>query len=163
MFHDYLNLLNSAKHYKLSEHFTLYEAIYSKMAIKHQIDNSGDRTIVNNCTFLANELLEPVRGLFNVPILGSSWYRCDALNNIIKGKKTSDHLLGLAKDIYKIGNLNLFECAEVLAEKVEILEFDQLIFEHKWIHLSKRKNGNRKQVLHTKLINSKLVYKEGLR
>ena len=118
----------------ISEHFTLEELTQSQQAVRACIDNIPDEDIVKNLIATAQHL-ENVRLMLNGhPILISSGYRCQKLNTLIGSVRTSQHTQGLAVD---------FTCPEFGTPK-EIcqhlidmrLNFDQLIWEGTWVHLS---------------------------
>lgn len=132
---------------QLSQHFTLEELIYSKTALSNKIDNTPkDKKIINNLTYLAINILEPIRkefGAFSV----SSAYRCKELNTKVKGSKTSMHLYGNAVDIdFGVRNLELFEFVK------NNLDFSELINEYpdengipKWCHIGLAKGREKEK------------------
>lgn len=129
------------------KYFTIKELSKSTTAKQKGIDNSPNSEIVKNLEQLVDNILDPLREQYGKPIIVSSGYRCPALNKVIGGSKTSQHMLGLAADI-TVGtptkNKELFD----LIQKMN-LPFDQLIDEKKfsWIHIS-FSNKPRKQILH---------------
>ena len=90
---------------KLSEHFDLSEFTRSATADRLHIDNSLNpsdptgQSIINNLKNLFQQVLEPLREHFGIPIVVSSGYRCPALNQAIGGVSNSQHLTGEATDI----------------------------------------------------------------
>jgi hypothetical protein len=83
------------------------------------------------------------------PIRISSGYRSPKLNRSIGGSKKSQHCKGEALDLQfwkdgQMANKDIYNW--VLSNDIE---FDQMIneFDFSWIHISLRKEGNRKQVL----------------
>jgi uncharacterized protein YcbK (DUF882 family) len=113
------------------------------------IDNTPSYEIENNLNHLINELLDPIRQLYGNPIYINSGYRCRALNEAVKGSKTSQHMDGLAADLDTRDfseNVRLFNLIQSSG-----LPFDQLINEsnYSWVHVSYRPDGqNRYQILH---------------
>ena len=92
-------------------------------------------------------VLDPLREAYGKPIQVNSGFRCLALNKAVKGSATSDHMTGRAADITGGSpkeNKRLFYLIQELG-----LPFDQLIDEKNfsWVHVSYRKEGNRKQIL----------------
>jgi hypothetical protein len=89
-----------------------------------------------------------MRELWGAPIIVNSGYRSAELNEAVGGAPRSAHLSGEAADI-TVGlpteNRRLFEMIAGSG-----LVFDQLIDErgYGWLHLSYRKTGNRRQILH---------------
>jgi hypothetical protein len=66
------------------------------------------------------------------------------LNAAVGGVPDSQHLNGEAVDI-------VVPDKEVVAQWIiDNLDFDQLIIEPTWLHISYKKNGNRKEVLNYK-------------
>lgn len=144
---------------RLTEHFKLSEFTKSGAASKYGINNSlnpnnsKDAKIISNLKALCENVLEPLRQHFNVPIIIGSGYRCPQVNNHpdVRGATNSQHMTGQAADIHipdtATGN-QWFEWME------DNLQFDQLIKEKStktsksfWIHVSFRKDGkNRQQV-----------------
>jgi NADH dehydrogenase FAD-containing subunit len=112
---------------KISKHLTLAELTYSETAIKLGIVNQPNKAQIDNLIRLAEEVFEPAREHFNVPIHISSGYRIINLNQAIKGSVTSQHCKGEAIDIDmksdKVTNAILFHWIK------DNLKFDQLIWE----------------------------------
>jgi uncharacterized protein YcbK (DUF882 family) len=147
----YKEYLENAKKIKITEHFTLYEVAHSDTAIKNNIDNTPNATIIANAVFLIKKVLEPVRIHFNKPVNVNCIYRCSLVNDKVGGAKNSQHLFGQAADIYISGIPN-----SVIVDFIrKNLDFDQLILEASWVHVSFRLKGNRKQVL--KCVNGKYI------
>ena len=150
---------------KLSKHLSLKEVIKSNTATRKGIDNTPTDEHLYNLKRLAEEIFEPIRTHFNVPIGVSSGYRSIALNKAIGGSKTSQHSKGealdLDADIYgKITNKQIFDFIK------DNLVFDELIWEFgddnnpDWVHVSytNELRPNRKEILRAKKINGKTVY-----
>jgi zinc D-Ala-D-Ala carboxypeptidase len=87
---------------RLSPSFTLRELLASDTAERdpalraQQYDPPPD--VVENLRYLATTALQPVRDLLGHPIRISSGYRCPAVNRLVKGSATSQHVLGQAAD-----------------------------------------------------------------
>lgn len=131
---------------KLTPHFTLHELTFSETAVRLGIDNTPTPRIVENLQFLA-ERLEEVRELLGGKAMRvSSGFRCQKLNDAVKGSLTSQHRYGLAAD---------FTCEAfgsprdiVRALDKSPLKFDQLILEFdRWVHISFVRNDPRRQTL----------------
>lgn len=133
---------------KLSPNFTLAEMLASQTATRKGITEQFNppASVVANLKFVANNLLEPVRAKIG-PLKISSGYRSPLTNKAVGGAKNSQHLTGEAVDI-DLGsiaaNKQLFDFIRKSG-----LEFDQLINEYNfsWVHVSLKREGNRKQVL----------------
>lgn len=118
----------------LTPHFTLEELTHSQQAVRARIDNTPDRNALLNLTEMAS-LLESVRKLLGeYPINISSGYRCNKLNTLIGGSKSSQHLQGLAVDFICPGYGTPKEICQSLLDSG--LKFDQMIYEGTWVHLS---------------------------
>lgn len=129
------------------KYFTLHELCRSNMAALHGVDNTPTPEISCRLTDLVNHVLDPVREMWGKPITVNSGYRSHALNNLVGGAKTSQHLTGDAADITtgsKESNRKLFDII-----KNGNIPFDQLIDESgcAWIHISYSPR-NRRQVLY---------------
>jgi hypothetical protein len=128
----------------ISNHFTYSNVIASQKAIELNIDNTLPSIYYGNVINLAKFILEPIREHFGRPFSPLSWYRCPALNEAVGGSKTSDHMIGAAADI-RLDKVSLMALAEYIRDN---LQFDQLIVEPTWIHVSHKKGNNRMEVLH---------------
>ena len=130
---------------KLSPHFNLEELIHSDTAVRLGIDNTPTVEVIDNLTFLAGEL-EYVRDILGHPMLVSSGFRCNALNDHLGSKRTSSHTQGLAVDFIcpSFGNPHSVVSAIVMAN----INYDQVILEYdRWVHLSFKQVDPRKQAL----------------
>lgn len=131
--------------------FTIDELTKSDTATRNNINNVPNEQEKNNLIALVDNILDPLREAYGQPIIVTSGYRCEKLNNLVKGSKTSQHRFGQAADIRskqdtKEENKKLFD----LIQKLD-LPFDQLIDEYNydWVHVS-HSSKNRKQILHIK-------------
>lgn len=82
----------------LSDHFTLAEMVVSQDAARFGIDNTPDDAQIDNLRRLCR-VLETVRATLQSPIIVSSGFRSKELNRIVRGRRRSAHLQGLAADI----------------------------------------------------------------
>lgn len=88
---------------KLSENFSLRELLWSDTAardpelLKQQLNPPED--VVTRLAYLTQKVLQPLRDDLGWPIRVNSGYRCQTLNERVKGSATSQHLLGEAADI----------------------------------------------------------------
>ena len=133
---------------QLSEHFTLSEMTRSDTAERNHIDNTPSQEVIENLRALCSNVLEPARVAFGAPIYITSGYRCPALNTAVGGKPTSQHLRGEAADLHVRGVKNLRKLYNAIKEHGV---FDQLLYESngatKWIHVSYKSSGNRRQAI----------------
>jgi uncharacterized protein YcbK (DUF882 family) len=91
---------------KLSEHLDLAEVTRSETAKRKGISNEPTPEHLENFKKLAQNIFEPIRKHFGVPIHISSGYRSKALNTAIGGSLTSQHCSGEAIDIDMDGSSN---------------------------------------------------------
>lgn len=151
---------------KLSKHLDLSEVIRSDMAKRKGISNMPNPEHIENFKKLAENIFEPIRNHFGVPIIISSGYRSKELNKAIGGSLTSQHCQGEAIDIDMDGTKDGVTNKMVFDYIKGNLNFDQLIFEFgtkdapDWVHVSYESIGKqRKQVLRALRVNGKTTYK----
>lgn len=149
---------------QLSEHLTLAEVTKSQTATRLGIDNDPDAHQLAALKAVAENIFEPLRNHFGVPIGISSGLRSKALNKAIGGSTRSQHCHGQALDIDAdiyggINNRNIFRFIQ------NNLDFDQLIWEFgsdnnpAWVHVSFVDDGtNRGQTLRAIKENGKTKY-----
>jgi|TARA_B100000085_G_scaffold285310_1_gene320903 hypothetical protein len=149
---------------RLSKNLTLKEAIKSNTASRLGIDNTPEDWEVQNLRAVAENVFQPVRDHFGVPIGVSSGYRSKTLNKAIGGSKYSQHMIGealdLDADIYgKVTNADIFNYIK------DNLEWDQMIWEFgddeepNWVHVSYKETGrNRKQIKRARRDEKNRVY-----
>ena len=113
--------------------------IHSDTADKKGIDNTPDETNQTRANLFLELAIKPLEDLLGDVVIHSG-YRCEALNTLLKGSKTSDHMKANAIDFHVHG-----ETVEDTLRKIKNsdLRWKQLIFEHrkdnpnnKWIHFS---------------------------
>lgn len=138
-----LNLQTFAarKQFRLCENFSLYELTYSPTAEARKIYNLPDEAGIERLRQVCEHILRPVREHFGKPVHVNSGYRSLALNTIINGAKSSQHLKCEAAD-YEIEGISNRELAHWVAAN---LLFDQVILEFHnnlndpnsgWVHTS---------------------------
>ncbi len=150
---------------KLSEHLDLVEVTRSTDAKRLGIKNEPTAEHLENLKKLAENIFEPIRNHFGVPIFVSSGYRSSKLNKAIGGTKNSQHLLGQALDLDMDASKSGVTNKMVFEYIKSNLNFDQLIFEYgtkdapDWVHVSFNPNDKqRKQVLRAKRVAGKPKY-----
>lgn len=123
----------------LSRNFPLEEAAHSQLAERLNIHNDPTPETLM-VMYKVAEYMETIRYILNAPVLVSSWYRSKALDlvlrNGIPSKFRSQHLAGEAVDFFspRFG-LPIAICRRILLNHQHI-PFDQLILEHRWVHIS---------------------------
>ena len=90
----------------ISEHISWTEAIRSKTAKKHEIENIPNQSQIVNMKSIAKNVFEPLRTWASEPIRINSFFRSPELCTKIKSKPTSQHTKGQALDIDAIDNIN---------------------------------------------------------
>ena len=151
---------------KLSANFSVSELTRSQTATRKGIDNSPNEEQLANLRALCENVLQPIREYFGMPVRISSGLRVPELNSAIGGSTTSDHCKGMAADI-EIPGVDNKELAEWIGAN---LEFRQLILEFYtagdpdsgWVHVSFDVNDNKQQVLTATKQGGKTVYLGGL-
>jgi zinc D-Ala-D-Ala carboxypeptidase len=148
---------------QLSKNLVLAEVIRSETAKRKGISNMPTPEHIENFKKLAENVFQPIRDHFGVPIHISSGYRSKALNKAIGGSLTSQHCQGEAIDIdmdgTSITNKQIFDFIK------DNLVFDQMIWEFgtdknpDWVHVSYESTGKqRKQILKAVKIKGKTSY-----
>ena len=151
---------------RLSDHLSLAEVTKSQTATRLGIDNNPTVTHLIALRAVAENIFEPIRKHFGVPVGVSSGYRSKSLNDAIGGSSRSQHCHGQAldidADIYgRITNGELFRYIR------HGLDFDQLIWEFgddndpAWVHVSFVDDGsNRGEMLRAYRENGRVKYKK---
>ena len=131
---------------KLSEHFTLQEFVASDTARVHHIDNTPPADAVENLRKLCINVLEPAHKITQSMIHITSGYRCEALNKLVSGASSSQHVTGCAADLRCYTEFYNYR----LVEALKMTPYDQLILEQKgkikWIHVSWAANPRRQLI-----------------
>lgn len=139
---------------QISKHLSLAEVSRSETAKRKGISNTPSGEHLENFKKLAENIFEPIREHFGVPIHISSGYRSKELNSAIGGSSTSQHCSGEAIDIDMDGSASGVSNKDVFDYIKANLNFDQLIWEFgtdsnpDWVHVSYESTGKqRKQIL----------------
>jgi len=146
----------------LSKSFTLNELTKSQEATRLGIDNTPNDEHILNLKILCENILQPIRDFYGMPLSVSSGYRSAALCEAIGSSSKSQHTMGQAADFEIFGILN----KEVSDWIVQNLDYDQCILEFwnendpnsGWVHCSYNNSGNRKQYLSAQKLNGRVVY-----
>lgn len=137
---------------QLSKNLVLAEVMRSETAKRKGISNMPTPEHIENFKKLAENVFQPIRDHFGVPIRISSGYRSKALNTAVGGSLSSQHCKGEAIDIdmdgTSITNKQIFDFVKAN------VNFDQMIWEFgtdanpNWVHVSYNSDGpQRKQIL----------------
>ncbi|MBI6919437.1 MULTISPECIES: D-Ala-D-Ala carboxypeptidase family metallohydrolase [Pseudomonas] len=128
----------------ITPHFTLDEMIVSQLAARDGFDNTPPPQARANLQLLCGAL-EQVRALFDAPIIISSGYRSEKVNQLIGGSPNSQHVQGLAAD-FTVIEVSPRDTVRRISNST--IAFDQLILEFdRWVHLSVTCDTPRRQVL----------------
>jgi hypothetical protein len=138
--------------------------VYSRTALRLDIDNTPTKEHKQNMVKLAEEVFEPLRAYVGGPIKINSFYRSPKLNKAIGGSTKSQHCNGQAIDIDdtfgRCTNAEMFEFIK------KHLDFDQIIWEFgdnknpNWVHVSYvSPQENRNRCLKAYKENNKTKYK----
>jgi hypothetical protein len=137
---------------QLSKNLALAEVMRSETAKRKGISNMPTPEHIENFKLLAENVFQPIREHFGVPIILSSGYRSKALNTAVGGALSSQHCTGEAIDIDMDGTT--VKNADIFNFIKDNLNFDQLIWEFgtndnpDWVHVSYESTGKqRKQIL----------------
>ena len=123
----------------LTAHFTLAELTASNKARQLGIDNTPAPELLPRLILVA-EMLERIRTTLDCPVVVTSGYRNQVVNNKVGGATTSDHPQGHAADIIAPNFGSATEVARTLAPLVSTLGIGQIILEKingkSWVHVS---------------------------
>lgn len=148
-------VMSDLKNIRFSANFTADEFVTTSTGI----ENVPGAKELENLRALAVNILQPARDYLVKKYAGkklvwviNSGYRGPAVNKVIGGAKTSQHLTGEASDNkvlvdgVQIPNQEIIDAVRALN-----LPYDQIIDEQlrgsKWVHISHSKKANRKQWL----------------
>ena len=139
----------------LSEHFTLAELTKTNVKIKNVPNEVQVENLKRLCSWLEMLRSEWNRryGEGNDPIIINCGFRSEAVNNVIGGVATSNHLTGCAADIRVAGMEQLIRYATILLDVSDQSreDFDELLLEYSprggyWLHFAVKSKGNRRKV-----------------
>ena len=149
---------------KVSPHLSYKEVTYSETAIRNDIDNQPNALQLLAIKIMADCLFEPLRDWVGGPVKVNSCFRSEELNEKIGGAKNSQHMANNGAAIDIDDSYDHKTNAEMFYHIKDRLDFDQLIWEYgtdknpDWVHMSYKKEGNRKQVLKAVKVNGKTEY-----
>lgn len=132
------------------KYFSFSEFFKSDVAEKHQVKNIPDDAqssqVLGNIKALVLNVLDPLRARIGRPIIITSGYRSQRVNELVGGSKTSQHLLGKAADIHVQGYTP--QQMDIVYRTIQMYyDFDQLIFypSKNIIHISWNGDKNRQE------------------
>ena len=142
---------------KLSKYITLEEFERSQTAQRRGMSNKMSMAQRVAAEQLCIIVLDVIREYYGSALIITSGFRGQALNRLVKGSPKSQHCYGEAADFYVVGVAlgTIFE--DIKSGKIPI-EFDQLIYEGTWIHISYRPLNQRKECLIAQFTNKGVTY-----
>lgn len=134
------------------KYFNFRELLHSNEALQNGVSNLPPNheapKVFFNLAVLVDNLLDPIRERFAVPMIITSGYRCERVNKMVGGVDNSQHMKGKAVDFCFAG-FSKKEMAAAFFEIAEEFDFDQLIYYKKkgFIHISYNGENNRHQII----------------
>ena len=131
------------------KYFELDEFVNSPTAKKKGIDNTPSFEVVEHLDELVNNILDPLRAAYGMPIRITSGYRCPELNKAVGGSSTSVHQIGYAADLQVGGSFDKFVCFVVEWLRKTGTKFDQVLIESskgaEWLHIGLKNNAGQQR------------------
>lgn len=132
------------------KYFSYSEFFKSDTAEKYQVNNIPEDAqlsqVLGNIKALVSNVLDPLRAMIGRPIIITSGYRSQQVNELVGGSKTSQHVLGKAADIHIQGYTP--QQMDMVYRTIQMYyDFDQLIFypSKNIIHVSWNGDKNRQE------------------
>ena len=132
------------------KYFSYSEFFKSDTAEKYQVNNIPEDAqlsqVLGNIKALVSNILDPLRAMIGRPIIITSGYRSQRVNELVGGSKTSQHLSGKAADIHIQGHTP--QQMDMVYRTIQMYyDFDQLIFypSKNIIHVSWNGDKNRQE------------------
>lgn len=132
------------------KYFSYSEFFKSDTAEKYQVNNIPEDAqlsqVLGNIKALVSNVLDPLRAMIGRPIIITSGYRSQQVNELVGGSKTSQHLSGRAADIH-VQDYTPQQMEMVYRTIQMYYDFDQLIFypSKNIIHVSWNGDKNRQE------------------
>jgi uncharacterized protein YcbK (DUF882 family) len=82
------------KQIKQMKFFTIKELTKSDVAKRSKINNTPTKQEEQNLITLVENILDPLREAYGKPIIVTSGFRCERLNKLVNGSRTSQHRTG---------------------------------------------------------------------
>lgn len=135
------------KHFNFNEFFN--SDLANSVGIVNYPSSEVEQYVRINIITLVDQVLDPIRERWGVPVRITSGYRCKALNELVGGAENSLHLTGRAAD-FTIDGLTPSEYKRLACWCADHLDFDQMIVyaKRRFIHVSYvSPESNRHEVL----------------
>lgn len=116
---------------RLGTYFTLAELCVTQ---QKSVDNTPDSIELRSLRLLVRHILDPLRANLGRPVIVTSGFRSELVNNLVGGASGSQHTQGQAADIHVVGMTS-----DQLAQAIIVLglPYDQVIEEYgRWVHVS---------------------------
>ena len=131
----------------ITEHFTLSELTTTSTGLPNTPGPAELAALKRLCV----EALEPIRDVVG-PLRVTSGYRSRAVNDAIRGSRTSAHMRGLAADVQPVSMLLDEAFAAALRKMAGGLPLDQLIYYVRppgkgWLHVGISVGAARREIL----------------
>lgn len=145
----------SYKNRQMSANFTLGELTFSSVANKHGLSNIPNIEQIKNLQRLCDTILQPIRDKFGKVIITSA-FRNSVLNGLVGGSPTSDHLHGLAADIF-LPDADMREVALWCCENLVFHQLIDCVERSNFIHISTFGKPHRQTLIQDKDKNYRIV------
>jgi len=144
---------------RLTADFHLSEFLHSEKAVRLGLGNTPDALAIASIRNFLAPGMQQVRDLIGAPINISSGYRAPQVNAAVGGSRSSQHMQGLAADFTAPFFGTPIQIARAIA--ASNINFDQLIQEGSWVHISFSAKP-RRSVMTAKFTNGVASYLPGL-
>lgn len=137
------------KYFIFNEFF--HSAVAETVGIVNYPSPEVEQYVRINIITLVDQVLDPIGERWSVPVRITSGYRCKALNDLVGGKESSQHLTGQAAD-FTVDGLTPSEYRRLAYWCADHLDFDQMIVyaQRRFIHVSYvSPKSNRHELLFT--------------
>lgn len=132
----------------ISKYIEYSEATSSMMAQLKSIDNTPSEEVLLNMENVATNIFDKVCDYFKTKLSVFSFFQCHELNGLLEDFD-EQHERGEVIDIQGIGEITNVMIFDYIKDN---LEFDQLILEYGWVHVSLTKGVNRNEVINNSTI-----------
>lgn len=121
----------------LTPHFTVNESMVTSTGLANVPNEEQKKRILN--TAMGMEIVRAC--LLRKPIKVNSWFRSAEVNKAVGGSTRSEHALGAAVDFVCPEFGTPKDICKSLVLYGHILNYNQLIYEQTWVHISFPEDG----------------------
>lgn len=136
----------------LTPHFTRAESTVTSTGLDNEPVSAEHIANIFN-TAHNMEIVRAILG--RKPIKINSWYRSPAVNKAVGGVPNSEHALGAAVDFTCASFGTPYEICRTLVQYAHVLNYNQLIYEGTWVHISFPPDGTKGKNQVLTIINGK--------